>query len=104
MAGVVIRNAEWIVTVDGERRILRNGAIAIKEDRISSVGKHGHLPEACADEACADMQTIDAAGLLVLPGFVDTHVHNTQHLGRGLADECDIPKQLLETLYGYESA
>ena len=26
MAGVVIRNADWIVTVDRERRILRNGA------------------------------------------------------------------------------
>jgi 5-methylthioadenosine/S-adenosylhomocysteine deaminase len=103
MAGLVIRNADWIVTVDRERRILRNGAIVIMDDRISFVGKDDHLPEACADEACADMATIDAAGLLVLPGFVDTHVHNTQHLGRGLADECDIPKQLLERLYGYES-
>src|ERR1700737_3966913 len=103
MAGLVIRNADWIVTVDRERRILWNGAIAIVDDRISFVGKDDHLPEVCADEACADLETIDAAGLLVLPGFVDTHVHNTQHLGRGLADECDIPKQLLERLYGYES-
>ena len=39
----------------------------------------------------------------LLPGFIDTHVHNTQQLGPGLADECDIPKQLLERLYGYES-
>src|SRR3984893_7780935 len=103
MAGLVIRNADWIVTVDRERRILRNGAIVIMDDCISFVGKDDHLPKACADEACAKMETIDAAGLLVLPGFVDTHVHNTQHLGRGLADECDIPKQLLERLYGYES-
>ena len=101
MAGVVIRNADWIVTVDRERRILRNGAIAIVDDRISFVGKDDHLPEPA--RRAAGMETIDAAGLLVLPGFVDTHVHNTQHLGRGLADECDIPKQLLERLYGYKS-
>jgi 5-methylthioadenosine/S-adenosylhomocysteine deaminase len=98
MAGLVIRKADWIVTVDHERRILRNGAIVIEDDRISFVGRDDELPA-----GCAGMETMDASGLLVLPGFVDTHVHNTQHLGRGLADECDIPKQLLERLYGYES-
>jgi 5-methylthioadenosine/S-adenosylhomocysteine deaminase len=98
MTGLVVRNADWIVTVDPGRRMLRNGAIVITDDRISFVGKSDDLPA-----GCADFKTIDASGLLVLPGFVDTHVHNTQHLGRGLADECDIPKQLLERLYGYES-
>jgi cytosine/adenosine deaminase-related metal-dependent hydrolase len=76
MAGLVIRNADWVVTVDPARRILRDGAIAIVDDRISFVGKSSELP---AD--CAGMEMIDASGLLVLPGFVDTHVHNTQHLG-----------------------
>jgi 5-methylthioadenosine/S-adenosylhomocysteine deaminase len=46
---------------------------------------------------------IDAAGKLVLPGLIDTHVHNTQQLGRGLADGCDIPVHLLERLYRYEA-
>jgi 5-methylthioadenosine/S-adenosylhomocysteine deaminase len=98
MAGLVIRNVEWIVTVDRERRIIRNGGIVVSDDRVSFVGKSSELPQ-----SSAGMETIDASGLLMLPGFVDTHVHNTQHLGRGLADECDIPKQLLERLYGYES-
>jgi 5-methylthioadenosine/S-adenosylhomocysteine deaminase len=98
MAGLVIRNADWVVTVDRDRRIVRNGAIAISDDRISFVGRDDELPA-----ADTPMETIDASGLLALPGFVDTHVHNTQHLGRGLADECDIPRQLLERLYGYES-
>src|ERR1700737_3005762 len=80
MAGLVIRNADWIVTVDRERRILWNGAIAIVDDRISFVGKDDHLPEVCADEACADLETFDAAGPLVLPGFGAPHVHTTQHL------------------------
>ncbi|MEJ0070592.1 MAG: amidohydrolase family protein [Pseudomonadota bacterium] len=30
-------------------------------------------------------------------------MHNSQQLGRGLADGCDIPVHLLERLYGYES-
>jgi 5-methylthioadenosine/S-adenosylhomocysteine deaminase len=98
MTGLVIRNADWIVTVDRGRRILKNGAIAITDDRIAFLGSSDDLPA-----GYADCKAIDASGLLVLPGFVDTHVHNTQHLGRGLADECDIPVQLLERLYGYES-
>ena len=98
MKSLVIRNAGWIVTVDRERRIITDGAVAIVDDRVVFVGKSTAVP------ACfASAPVIDATGMLLLPGFVDTHVHNTQQLGRGLADECDIPKQLLERLYGYES-
>lgn len=38
-----------------------------------------------------------------MPGLIDTHVHNSQQLGRGLADGCDIPIHLLKRLYGYEA-
>jgi 5-methylthioadenosine/S-adenosylhomocysteine deaminase len=98
LANLIIKNAGWVVTVDPSRRIITDGAVAVADDRIAFVGKSADL----ARDFVADT-VIDAAGMLVLPGFVDTHVHNTQHLGRGLADECDIPKQLLERLYGYES-
>ena len=98
MANLIIKNAGWVVTVDPGRRIITDSGIAVAGDRIAFVGKSAELPK----DLVADT-VIDAAGMLVLPGFVDTHVHNTQHLGRGLADECDIPKQLLERLYGYES-
>jgi 5-methylthioadenosine/S-adenosylhomocysteine deaminase len=94
----LIKNADWVVTVDPQRTIYTDGAVAIVDDRIAYVGKSASAPA----DFVAD-QVIDGRGLLVMPGFVDTHVHNTQHLGRGLADECDIPKQLLERLYGYES-
>jgi len=40
--------------------------VLVRGERIAAVGKLGHIP---ADE------TIDASGLLVLPGAVDTHVH-----------------------------
>lgn len=98
MAQLVIRNALWLVTVDAGRRIIADGAIGIADDRIAFVGKSADLPDTFSRAS-----VIDAGNMLVLPGFVDTHVHNTQHLGRGLADECDVPVQLLERLYRYES-
>lgn len=97
MSAILIKNADWLVTMDADRRILQDGAVAIQDDRITAVGK--------TDEVSKGFQAdreIDARGKLVMPGLVDTHVHNTQQLGRGLADECDIPVHLLERLYGYE--
>ena len=34
-----------VLTLDGERRILTDGAIAIKGDRIAAVGKTADVPE-----------------------------------------------------------
>jgi 5-methylthioadenosine/S-adenosylhomocysteine deaminase len=95
---ILIEKADWIVTVDANRRLLQSASILIENDRIAFVGPASDLsPDIDVD------RRIDGSGLLIAPGFVDTHVHNTQQLGRGLADECDLPKQLLERLYGYES-
>jgi 5-methylthioadenosine/S-adenosylhomocysteine deaminase len=95
---ILIEKADWIVTVDANRRLLQSASVLIENDRIVFVGPASELsPNIDVD------RRIDGSGLLVAPGFVDTHVHNTQQLGRGLADECDLPKQLLERLYGYES-
>jgi len=97
MRGILIRNARWLVTMDPGRRILTDGAVAIEGDRIVAVGKTADV----VDRFRAD-KDIDASECLVLPGLIDTHVHNSQQLGRGQADGCDIPKHLLERLYGYE--
>jgi len=95
---LLVHSADWLVTVDDQRRIIRDGAIAIAGDRIVAVGKTADLRASLQ----ADKE-IDASGRLVLPGLIDTHVHNSQQLGRGLADGCDIPIHLLQRLYGYEA-
>jgi 5-methylthioadenosine/S-adenosylhomocysteine deaminase len=97
MGTLLVRDADWVITMDPDRRIVRGGAIAIRDDRIAAVG-----PTAEVARGFTADRTIDAAGKLAMPGLIDTHVHNTQQLGRGLADECDIAKHLLERLYGYE--
>ena len=81
---ILIEHADWIVTMDPERRIIKDGAIAIEKDRIAAIG----TTKETASKFKAE-KTINASGRLVIPGLIDTHVHSTQQLGRGLADGCD---------------
>jgi 5-methylthioadenosine/S-adenosylhomocysteine deaminase len=39
MATTLIKNADWLVTMDAERRIIRHGALLIEDDRIVKVAK-----------------------------------------------------------------
>lgn len=85
-----------VLTMDAERRIFVDGAIAIDGDRIIAVGR---TPDLLGQYKAKD--TWDLKGALVRPGFVDGHTHVVDHLRRGLhhdtwpsacgAGERDIP-------------
>ena len=57
--------------------------VCIEGERIVSV---------CASAVAAD-ETVDADGLIALPGFIDIHSH-----GRGGADFCDLTDEAFETI------
>jgi dihydroorotase len=62
----LIRNGRMIDPVTGRDAV---GVIAIRDGRFVPVDAEGAGP------AVADRRVLDAAGLLVLPGFIDIHVH-----------------------------
>lgn len=68
-----------VITVDEQRRILRDGAIAVDGGRIVAVG-----PTAEVTAAHAGRRTIDARGKVVTPGLVDAHVHLSHQLHRSI--------------------
>jgi 5-methylthioadenosine/S-adenosylhomocysteine deaminase len=64
-----------VVTMDSERRILREGAVAVDGGRIVAVG--------AADDLTGQYtarKTIDARGRAVLPGLIDAHGHGGHSL------------------------
>jgi len=67
-----------IITVDPQRRIFADGAVAIRGDRIIAVGRSAEM-----EKEYPAPRVIDARGGVVQPGFIDCHVHLSQHLGRG---------------------
>ena len=71
-----------IVTVDRERRILVDGAIAIEAGRVAAIGPDR---EVGVGDAAMARETRDLGGALVHPGLVDAHVHTANEIARGFA-------------------
>lgn len=93
-AAILIENGT-VVTVDGERRVIANASVAIREDRIVDVGSTAALGEKWEAE-----QTIDATGKAVLPGFINSHTHCIHNLLRGgLSQDRNLYDWLLNVLY-----
>jgi 5-methylthioadenosine/S-adenosylhomocysteine deaminase len=74
-----IDRARYVLTVDAQRRIIRDGSIVIERGRIVRVGKADELADAHAD------RVIDARDFVVTPGFVNGHMHiSYAHPVRGI--------------------
>src|SRR3981189_3447098 len=87
-----------IVTMDGERRILEDGAIAVKSDAIVAVGLRAGV-----ESKYSAPQTINAKGKLVLPGFINGHTHVPMTLFRGLHDDVTLDEWLRKYIFPAEA-
>ncbi|MGB8541821.1 MAG: amidohydrolase [Candidatus Acidiferrales bacterium] len=87
-----------VVTMDSQRRVIENGAVAIKGDSIVAVG-----PRAEIESKFEAAQTIDAHGALVLPGLINGHAHAAMSLFRGLADDLSLDEWLQKYIFPAEA-
>jgi 5-methylthioadenosine/S-adenosylhomocysteine deaminase len=87
-----------VVTMDGGRTILDDGALAIVGDSIAAVGRRVQI-EANYQAA----RTIDAHGKLVLPGFINGHTHVPMTLFRGLHDDVTLDEWLRKYIFPAEA-
>lgn len=72
----------------------------IESDRIKSIG---HSREILHEFSSIADSIIDLHGQYILPGLVNTHVHTSQQLGRGIADDVDLVTWLHRRIWPYES-
>lgn len=98
MSLTLIENA-LVVTMDDRRRVLAPGAILVDGRTLAAVA-----PADDPELAGLDAQRIDASGKIILPGLINTHVHLSQQLGRGLADDVDLLTWLRDRIWPYESS
>jgi 8-oxoguanine deaminase len=77
MPTFLLKNAALLITMDEKRRQIEQGGLLVRDNVIEMVGPSSELPQE------AD-RVIDASGMVVLPGLVNTHHHLYQTLTRAL--------------------
>jgi putative selenium metabolism protein SsnA len=75
----VISNAN-LITRDASQPFIEDGAVAFEEEKIVAVGKSAELLR-----LYPGAQRLDARGRLVMPGFINNHMHYYSTFARGIA-------------------
>lgn len=92
MPTLLLKNIHTLVTMDSQRRELRNASVFLRDHVIEAVGSPFEMPDETPD------QVFDLQHHVVLPGLVNTHHHMYQSLTRVLAQDHELFDWLV-TLY-----
>ena len=87
-----------IVTMDGARRVIDEGGIAVTGGRIMAIG-----PRAEIERDYTSRQKVNATGKLIVPGLINGHTHIPMVLFRGLADDLDLQDWLTKYIFPAEA-
>ena len=81
----------YVITMDDERRIIVDGAVAIAGRRIVALGSDTELAS-----LYTATRTIDAGGAPVHPGLIESHMHASYQTMRGFIADHVVEDQLFE--------
>jgi 5-methylthioadenosine/S-adenosylhomocysteine deaminase len=93
-----IWSARYVVTMDPARRVIENGALALRGERIVGVGTRTEI-----DGRYQAKQRLDRPESLILPGLVNTHTHAPMSLFRGIADDVRLQEWLEKYIFPAEA-
>ncbi|HEX3559695.1 MAG TPA: amidohydrolase [Pyrinomonadaceae bacterium] len=87
-----------VVTMDKDRRVIEDGAVAVAGGRIVAVGKRSDVVSQYAAR-----EVVDATGRAVIPGLINGHTHVPMTLFRGIADDLDLQEWLTKYIFPAEA-
>src|SRR5215831_19490720 len=93
-----IWSARYVITMDAQRRVIENGAVAIKGDRIAAVGVKSEI-----DARYQPKQRLDRPDAILAPGLINTHTHAAMSLFRGIADDLRLQEWLEKYIFPAEA-
>jgi 5-methylthioadenosine/S-adenosylhomocysteine deaminase len=93
-----IWSARYVITEDAQRRVIENGAVAIRGDRIIGVGAKAEI-----DKRFEARQRLDRPDAILAPGLIDTHTHAAMSLFRGIADDLRLQDWLTKFIFPAEA-
>src|SRR3984893_9478685 len=94
---IIVRGGT-VVTMDGSRRVIENGSVAVKNGRIVAVGDTAEI-----ERTYGAREIVDATGKVVFPGLINGHTHVPMTLFRGLADDLDLQEWLTKYIFPAEA-
>lgn len=97
MTQLLIKNT-YLITMNKNKDVYESGSILIEDNKIKALGNID------INLINPDCEIYDAKGKILMPGFVNTHVHLSQQLGRGIADDVDLLTWLRDRVWPYESS
>ncbi|MFA5881662.1 MAG: amidohydrolase [Eubacteriales bacterium] len=97
MGKIKIQNAS-IITMTGKKDIIHNGDIYIDDDKIIFAGAAAEGPPGWQPD-----ETIEAKGMVAMPGFVNCHTHAAMTLLRSYADDLPLMEWLSERIWPLEA-
>ncbi|HEX2714430.1 MAG TPA: amidohydrolase [Candidatus Acidoferrales bacterium] len=84
--------------MDPQRRVLEEGAVAVRGDSIVAVG-----PRAELEAQYLPARRFEARGKLILPGLINGHTHAAMSLLRGLANDLTLQDWLEKYIFPAEA-
>ena len=87
-----------VVTMDEGRRVIEDGAVAVRGGRVVAVGRRAEIARRFNAP-----EVIDAAGKAVIPGLINGHTHVPMVLFRGIADDLDLNEWLTKFIFPAEA-
>lgn len=87
-----------IITSDSKNRILKDTAVEVTNNKISAFVQADKIEKHNYDEI------YDVQNLTLIPGFIQTHVHLSQTLFRGLADDLPLLDWLQLKIFPFENS
>ena len=87
-----------MVTMDAQQRVIENGAVAIRGERIVAVGTRAEIDKRFQPSSVSIGPT-----RFSLPGLINTHTHAPMSLFRGIADDMRLQDWLEKFIFPAEA-
>jgi 5-methylthioadenosine/S-adenosylhomocysteine deaminase len=96
-ADLIVRGGT-VVTMDEKRRVIENGAVAVRDGKIVAVDAAANVARQFRAK-----RFIEARGKAVIPGLINTHTHAPMSLFRGISDDLDLNDWLTKYIFPAEA-
>jgi len=93
-----IWTGRYVVTMDPQRRVIQDGAIAIRGERILAAGSKSEI-----EQRYQGRQRLDRPDAILAPGLINTHTHAAMSLLRGIADDLRLQEWLEHYIFPAEA-